>query len=72
MLGKYKFRKGQRVRPSEHGKLSHIFPKTRHDQSGIIVSVDEFGTPKVLWDGRKHPIGYHPVFIDFDRRRRAP
>lgn len=69
VFGTHKFRKGQRVRPSEEGKRARIFPKTRHDQSGVVQKVDEYNSPTVLWDGRKTPSGYHPVFIAPDRRR---
>jgi hypothetical protein len=69
MLGKYKFRKGQRVRPSEEGIAALLFPKTRHGQSGIVIKVDKFNAPTVLWNGRTTASGYHPDFIAPDRRR---
>lgn len=70
MLGKYKFKVGQRVRPSDYGIARNIFPKTRHSQSGIVVKVDRFNCPTVLWNGRKTAHGYHPSFIAPDRRRK--
>lgn len=66
---KYKFKKGQRVRPSAQGIASYVFTKTHVDQSGVIVKVDEFGCPTILWDGRKTPKSYHYDFITPDRRR---
>jgi hypothetical protein len=66
-----RFRKGQRVRPSEAGKRGLIFPRTRWDQSGVVLKVDEFNAPTVLWAGRKTPKGYHPDFIRPDYRRRS-
>ncbi len=72
MLGKHKFRVGQRVRPSEEGIDARLFPKTRHGQSGIVTSVDEFNCPTVVWEGRKTPSSYHPDFIAPDRRRPRP
>lgn len=69
MLGRFRFRVGQRVRPSADGIAANIFPKTRHDQSGVVQMVDRFNSPTVLWDGRKTAKGYHPNFIAPDRRR---
>lgn len=70
MLGKNKFSVGQRVRPSEAGIAAHIFSKTRRQQSGVVIKVDEFNSPTVLWDGRMTPSSYHPDFIAPDQRRR--
>ena len=70
IFGRYAFRPGQRVRPSVEGIEAHIFPKTRHKQSGVALKVDRFNSPTVLWDGRKTPLSYHPRFIAPDRRRR--
>lgn len=70
MLGKHKFRVGQRVRPSQYGKDNRIFSKTRHDQSGVVVKVDRFNAPTVIWEGRKTASEYHPDFIEPDRRRK--
>ncbi len=67
-----KFRVGQRVRLSPLGLERNLVPKTRLHQSGIVVKVDEFNCPKVVWDGRKTPRGYYHGFIAIDRRRRAP
>lgn len=71
MFGKHKFTVGQRVRPSGDGIAANIFPKTRHHQSGVVVKVDRFNAPTVLWDGRKGTSSYHPGFIAPDRRRKA-
>lgn len=69
MLRRHKFRVGQRVRPSQYGKDSCIFSKTRHDQTGIVTKVDEFNCPTVRWEGRKTTSGYFAGFIEPDRRR---
>lgn len=71
MLGTHKFKVGQRVRPSEYSMGRFIFPKTRAAQSGIVTKVDEFNCPTVLWDLRKTASGYHPDFIEPDRRKRT-
>ena len=71
MLGKHKFRIGQRVRPSEEGIKARIFPKTRQLQSGVVQKVDRFNCPTVLWNGRRTGSSYHPNFIEPDRRRAA-
>lgn len=47
MLGKHKFMVGQRVRPSVEGIEACIFPKTRHNQTGVVTKVDEFNCPTV-------------------------
>lgn len=70
VYGKYKFRVGQRVRPSTDGKGANLFPRTRWEQSGVVVKVDQWNSPTVLWDGRKTSSSYHPVFIRPDYRRR--
>jgi len=70
MLGKFRFRVGQRVRPSRVGIEACIFPGTRKDKSGVVTKVDRFNSPTVLWDGRKTVSEYHPDFIAPDRRRR--
>jgi hypothetical protein len=64
------FKVGQRVRPSPYALERFVFPKTRHNQSGVVTRVDEFGSPTVLWDGFKTPKGYFAGFITRDRRRR--
>jgi len=66
----HKFKVGQRVRPSQYGKDRYIFPKTRHDQTGVVTKVDEFNSPTVVWEGRKTPSSYYPGFVEPDRRRR--
>ena len=71
MLGKHKFRVGQRVRPSADGKAAHIFMPKHRDRSGVVTKVDEFNSLTVLWDHRKTGGRYHPDFIEPDRRRRA-
>jgi len=70
MFGKHKFKEGQRVRPSREGQQAYIFPKTRFDQTGIVVKVDRFNSPTVLWEGRKTTSSYYAGFIEPDRRRR--
>lgn len=70
MIRKHKFKVGQRVRPSQYGKDSSIFPKTRHEQTGRVTKVDGFNSPTVLWEGRKTASGYFAGFIEPDRRRR--
>lgn len=69
MAAKYKFRIGQRVRPSAQGIASFIFPKTRYDQSGIVKKVDKFNCPSILWDGRRVIKTYHYNFVVPDRRK---
>lgn len=71
MFGKHKFRVGQRVRPSQEGIAAFIFPKTRHDQTGVVTKVDRFNSPTILWEGRKTPKSYAAEFIAPDRRRAA-
>jgi hypothetical protein len=66
----HKFRVGQRVRPSQYGKDRCIFTKTRHNQTGVVMKVDEFNSPTVLWEGRKRSSSYYPGFIEPDRRRK--
>ncbi len=70
MMGKHKFKVGQRVRPAQEGKEAHLFPKTRRDQSGIVTKVDRFNSPTVLWEGRKTAKEYYAGFIEPDRRRK--
>lgn len=69
MIGKHKFRVGQRVRPSAEGKIACIFPRTRENQTGVVTKVDKFNSPTVLWEGRKTASGYYAGFIEPDRRR---
>jgi len=64
----HKFKVGQRVRPSQYGKDRCIFAKTRHNQTGIVMKVDKFNSPTVLWEGRKRAASYYPGFIEPDRR----
>lgn len=68
---KHKFKPGQRVRPSGYGIKRNIFPKTQHEQTGTVVKVDVFGSPTVLWKGRKQAKGYFSGFIAPDRRRKT-
>ena len=70
MLGRYRFRPGQRVRPSKEGIAAFLFAKAKHQQSGVVIKVDRFNCPTVLWDGRKTASCYHPEFIARDQRRR--
>lgn len=69
MLGKHKFKVGQRVRPSSCGQEHRIFPKSKFDQTGVVTKVDKFNSPTVLWEGRKTATGYYPDFVEPDRRR---
>lgn len=72
MLGKHKFRVGQRVRPSAEGIAAHLFDHgKRQDASGVVLEVDKFNSPTVLWDHRKTGSRYYAGFIAPDRRRRA-
>jgi hypothetical protein len=50
------------VRPSDYGRAAGLF-KEKHKR-GIVVKVDEFNDPTVLWDHRKTASGYHPDFIE--------
>jgi hypothetical protein len=68
-IGKYKFRVGQRVRLSDAGKKALVCPKTRWEQGGLVLKVDRFNSPTVLWDSRKTTSTYHPDFIEPDRRK---
>lgn len=69
MLGKHKFKVGQRVRPSPEGIAANLFTKARHDQSGVVVKVDELNSPSVKWDWRKTATHYWPGFIEPDYRK---
>lgn len=71
MFGTHKFKVGQRVRPSQDGIEALVFPKTRHNQTGVVIKVDEFNCPTVRWNGFKAPKGYHARFIAPDRRRKT-
>lgn len=62
--GQTKFKVGMRVRLSAYAKEKNIRPKSRRDDRGSIVKVDQFNTPVVLWDGQKTPKGYYPGFIE--------
>lgn len=62
--GQTKFKVGMRVRLSSYGKEKNIRPKTRLNDRGSVVKVDQFNTPVVLWDGQKTPKGYYPGFIE--------
>ncbi len=68
LILKAKFERGQRVRPSEYGIERNIFPEARRDQTGIVVRVDIYGMPSVLWDGRKSFTKYSADFITLDER----
>lgn len=67
----HKFKVGQRVRPSEYGIGRNLFPKTRHNQTGVVVKVDEWNSPTVRWEGRKGASSYFSGFIAPDRRRKS-
>jgi hypothetical protein len=64
MIGRHKFRIGQRVRPSPEGIRRNVFPGKKATRGGVVEKVDEFNSPTVLWDGRKTADGYHPDFIE--------
>lgn len=64
------FRIGQRVRPSDYGIERNLFPRHKHNQSGVVTKVDSFGCPTVKWDSRKTASGYYYGFIAADRRRK--
>jgi hypothetical protein len=70
MLGKHKFKVGQRVRPSQEGEDAYIFRRKHFDRTGIVTKVDKFNCPTVLWEGRKTASGYYAGFIQPDRRRK--
>jgi hypothetical protein len=57
------FRKGQRVRLSKDGIDALIRPKSKRNQRGTVLKVDQFNSPTVLWDEYKTPSSYHPRFI---------
>lgn len=69
MSDKYKFKVGQRVRPSKDGIEAHLFRGKKATRSGIVTFVDRWNCPTVLWEGRKTTAGYHPRFIAPDRRK---
>lgn len=64
MLGKHRFKVGQRVRLSDYGRLRNILLRSRQDARGTVTKVDQFNSPDVLWDHRKTTSGYHPDFIE--------
>jgi len=68
-MGKLKFKVGQKVRPSRYGIARNIYQRTRVKQTGVVVRVDAYNCPTVLWEGRKTPISYHPAFVSIDRRQ---
>lgn len=74
MIGKHRFRVGQRVRPSRHGIEALLFTGSyrginKSEASGLVVAVDKFNSPTVLWSYRRTAASYHPNFISPDRRR---
>lgn len=68
MLGRFKFKVGQRVRLSARGKEQFLLPMTKHDIGGTVIKVDEFNCPTVRWDHRRTASSYHPDFIERDYR----
>lgn len=67
MLGKYKFKVGQRVKPSQAGIDATLFLRQRatiNKVRGTVMKVGEFNDPTVLWDGRKTTSSYHPDFVE--------
>lgn len=71
MIGRHRFRVGQRVRLSPEARTRSLLPKCRRDATGIVTKVDEFNCPSVRWEHRKTASSYHPDFIEPDRRRRS-
>lgn len=69
MLGKHRFKVGQRVRLSDYGRSANIMPYSRAFTEGVVTKVDEFGCPTVLWDYRKTASGYSWKFIEPKRKR---
>ncbi len=69
MIGKHKFKVGQRVRPSRSGIAAGLFRGDRRNQGGTVTKVDRFNGPTVRWDWRKTGSSYHPNFITPDRRK---
>lgn len=69
MLGKHRFKVGQRVRLSEYARTRFLLPKSRADATGTVTKVDEFGCPTVLWDHRQTTSGYNWKFIEPVRKR---
>lgn len=72
MLGKHKFRVGQRVKPSERGIAANLFSHRKAVRRGTVMAVDRFNSPTVLWDGRRSTSEYHPDFIEPVRAHPAP
>lgn len=70
MLGKHKFRVGQRVQLSNEGRNACIIPKCRRDTRGTVTKVGEFNDPWVRWDHRRTASGYSPYFIEPVAKRR--
>lgn len=70
MIGKHKFRVGQRVRPSAEGQAANIFKPKHWDASGVVTRVSEFNSPTVKWDHRKTASSYSAYFIEPERRKR--
>lgn len=70
MLGKHKFKIGQRVRLSEEGRNAHILPKSRLDAKGRVLKVDRFNSPTVLWEHRHTGSEYYEGFIQPVRKKR--
>lgn len=66
---KHKFRIGQRVRLSAHGREQRLLPRIRIDAGGFVTKVDESNRPTVRWDHRRTADSYFPGFIQPDRRR---
>lgn len=71
MIGKHKFKVGQRVRPSADGIHASLF-RGRRDISGVVTKVDRFNCPTIHWNDRMGTSTYHADFIEPDLRRRTP
>lgn len=70
---RYKFKVGQRVRPSDEGIRHNIFKGTyrgvdKSKASGVVIAVDQFNSPTVRWSYRKTGVRYYGGFIVPDRR----
>jgi hypothetical protein len=65
------FKVGDRVRLTEYARQCFIVTR-RPDATGVVVKVDQFNSPTVLWDHRKTASGYHPDFIEPIPKRRQP
>ena len=64
MIGSQRrFKVGQNVRLSRMGIRALCYKGQKAMRIGVVVKVDEFNSPSVLWDGRRTSSAYHPDFI---------